>query len=897
MKRKRRLHVWILVFLVNALFALSVMAPREWRSVAVSPLSSPAHERQSSSAHETFAPRTLPRMSVSEQHAPLVVDAALSSMIQHYARVSGHAQPAETQVPFVDRRLLTPEHEREGVAEESNAQSDEAMASRLWPSSMPTHPMISGSVPSPIVEIRPRAVRPEHTDRLPTKIAPIPVDLRGKNAPLIARSSIRLVSSDFVPTADTNQADISRQLSESLPEVSKRWPYSEDLANRLEALVDRETCGNWCREVVDRLHSQSALESLDSDEVLASLTSLRELQHKGFLLVRKIPDPTLRSELARAVFALARRLEVWSQIHTIASVSGQPVSLSVSDAEYFRRVVGDLEAKLAKYDHGQRWHDYLLIDEAKRQYCSNTPTDTAECRRFAKRILLRLDYSLLRPEHSEFLAQREMVDYSDALRQMAAEPVDYFRLMDELERYEKKGIASHALHLAAAQQILRWSRDERVAELGRRLDSNYRNANIRIAIGTDLIRRLTPDQEPVTEVVDDFILGARTWGCSETQTQLGVVLLPSPINWKIGLRAEGQVVSETCSTKGPATFRSLGDAVFLAEKQIVIDAHGIYHKSADADAESSARLTGLATNLDPVPIVGDIVQAIAEQRYKSQAPAARWEMENIVATRARSRLDTEVTKQLKQARRQFVEHFYQPMEELALNPMALEMRTTEQHLVARYRLAGHHQLAAHTPRPIAPKDSELSVQIHESAINNVLEQFRWEGKEADLRDLYLEVGKLFDLPECEIPEEFPDGVTIRFAREQPVRFTFADSRVTLQLSFAELKQGRKRWRNFSIRVHYQPAPDQPEADLVRDQYVELIGQRLRFGDQIALRGIFSRVFAKNQPVDLISKRLADDPRMQGLVINQLDIGDGWLGLSVGPKPQERRAQRAPFTRR
>jgi hypothetical protein len=890
MKRKLRLHVWIFVLPVIALFVLSVMAPREWSSVAIAPIAHPSHLEQPTSIHRALERHALPMASDIEPLSPLAADPSPSFASLRYTRTPERVLPAAIDEPCLETRLRPMTDERRESAEENEPLSENDNPPIQLPARAASSPPADYSAPTCVVEIRARASKrhlPQHSS---VKIAPTPLDSGSADVTPVAGTSFRLASGRFLPTESLAELDMSRQLSESLPEVSKHWPYAADLVYRLESLADRDICEPWCREVVERLRILSTLELLDSDEVVTVLESLAQLQKQGSRTALTVSEPRHRSELARAAFALGRRLEVWGQIRVIASASDQPVSSSVTDAEYFRRVISDLEAKLAEYDHGERWHEYLLLDEAKRRYGDHTPSDTAECRRLAKRILLRLDYSILRPEHHKFLSEPEIAEYMDALRRLANEPVDYFRLMDELERYEKKGIASHALHLAAAQCILRWSRDERIAELGRRLDSNYRNANIRIAVDDEMIRRLTPDQDPVAERVDGVILGARTWGRSESQAQVAVKLLPSPNAWKIGLRAKGQVVTETCSTKGPATFRSLGDAVFLAEKQIVIHPHGFHHESADAAAETSSRLAGLETDLDPVPIVGDIAQAIAERRYQSQAPAVRWQMDNMVASQARKRLDAEVGKQLSRAREQFLGHFYKPMEELALNPMALEMRTTDRCLVARYRLAGHHQLAAHTPRPVPPADSALNIQVHESAMNNVVEQFRWEGREANLRELYVEIGDLFDLRELEIPEEFPDDVTIRFAEEQPVRFTFADSRVALQLSFAELKQGRRRWRNFAVRVYYQPAPDQPDADLVREQYVELIGRRIRFGDQIALRGIFSRVFAKNQPVNLVSQRLKDDPRLQGLAINQLTIGDGWLGMSVAPKRQERHAQ-------
>jgi hypothetical protein len=228
----------------------------------------------------------------------------------------------------------------------------------------------------------------------------------------------------------------------------------------------------------------------------------------------------------------------------------------------------------------------------------------------------------------------------------------------------------------------------------------------------------------------------------------------------------------------------------------------------------------------------------------------------------------------------FSDHFYCPLERLALNPVAREMRTTDECMIARYRLAAYHQLAAHTPRPLAPSNCSLSLQLHESALNNAIEQFGWEGKRVYPQDLRREVSELFKLGDVEMPDDMPDDVIIQFADQDPLRLSFQEGRVTLKLALAELRQGSKRWRDFTVRVHYRPAPEQPDADLVRDQYVELIG-RLGLRDQVALRGIFSRVFTRAKPFDLISRRLSEDPRLHGLALTQLAIGDGWMGIAIG----------------
>jgi hypothetical protein len=248
------------------------------------------------------------------------------------------------------------------------------------------------------------------------------------------------------------------------------------------------------------------------------------------------------------------------------------------------------------------------------------------------------------------------------------------------------------------------------------------------------------------------------------------------------------------------------------------------------------------------------------------------------------RIDGEVQQQLGKAKDEFGEKWLQPLKELQLDPRALDMQTTDRRLIARYRLAGEHQLAAYTPRPQAPGDSLLSVQVHESALNNTIEQLGLAEKRSELRALYRELADSFRQPDLEIPEEIPDDVIIQFAAQDPVRLRCDDGRVTITLRIRELKNGRRRrWHNFAVRAYYVPDATQMDANLVRDGYIELAGQRLNTFDQIALRGIFTSVLSRNRPFNLINERLSQDADLRDLQVTQFVINDGWVGVALGPR--------------
>lgn len=851
MKRKTTKSVWPILLLVVILFVLSVLAPGEWRSVAISPdggtnldRNANTHQQHPAAANPSIQDdRDDPIPSLLPEGIELLSPVEVRTLMAEQAEVSGPAAEPETASAALDRFAMP-----QRVVEIGPPVARQFVAETL-----------AGRTTPPVVEVEPEIER-----RLPANAA-------------------RLARRDLSPRSENSARKVVRRSSESTPGVVTHWAYASELASRVEALSARDDCAAWCKEVDGHLRHLASFESLESDEIAPLLGDLRDLAARGLERANGSDDVDLRSDLGRTAHAIKRRLVIWEQLCAIVSGQNPTVSTTVTDSDHYREVIESLESKLGQMQYGRKWREYLLLDEAKRQLCGIGARDTAECRELAKRVLLRMEYAVLTPAQHGFLEQPEICEYAAELRGLAVEPVDYLLLMDALERYEKEGNSEHAVHVAAAQQMLRWADSAAIAELGFLLNAHYRNANLRIAISEDLFNRFIPTTTSRKQEVNEVILGAPVSGQSETLMRLRLDMLPSTRSWRFALEALGEINSHTYSSRGPATFYAEAESEFRAEKRVVVHLHRIAEQPAYAVAENSPSLTSIDTRLDPLPIVGEATKAIARRRYYSKLPAARAEAESKIAWRAGTALDTEVAGQLAEARQRLANHFRHPMQTLALNPIAMEMRTTENEAIARVRLAAYDQLAAHSPRPTSPEGSWLSVQIHESALNNCIEQLGWQGQRVNLRDLYREVGDLFNLPDIEIPEDLPDNVTVRFARQDPLRMSFHDGRASLTLALAELSEGRKRWRNFIVRVHYRPATEQPDADLVRDKYLELIG-RLGLRDQIALRGIFSRVFSRTEPISFISTRLRDDPRLEGLALTQFAIGDGWIGIAVGPRP-------------
>jgi hypothetical protein len=192
----------------------------------------------------------------------------------------------------------------------------------------------------------------------------------------------------------------------------------------------------------------------------------------------------------------------------------------------------------------------------------------------------------------------------------------------------------------------------------------------------------------------------------------------------------------------------------------------------------------------------------------------------------------------------------------------------------------------------------LSVQVHESALNNFLDQLHLHGRRTELIELHKEMTSRFSQGrKAEVPDDLPENVFVTFADEDPLRVDCQDGRVRLTIRLKELAQQgtRNRWTNFTVRAYYAPSADQLDANLYRDGIIELIGDNrpLPIGQRTTLTAIFARVLSRNRQLHIINEQIAKAPQLQDQQVTQFVIHDGWMGVALGPKAPGRQAAMHP----
>lgn len=528
-----------------------------------------------------------------------------------------------------------------------------------------------------------------------------------------------------------------------------------------------------------------------------------------------------------------------------------------------------------------RLRDLTERDHPLLAAADNQP-EAAALRRVRYAILRRLEFWEMVPEMAtrRVTGQKTVSLRPDETSSRSSE--ELAQLLGRLERFERTGQSDDGRELAAATSRLATGDGPAAARLRHWLESNYRNSNLRIVVSADLLNRFVPKQPTVESPVRDRILGVPTRGWSSTTAQLGVRLLPDAHHVRLALEVRGLVLARTTSKSGPVTIYSHSDSTYLARKVFQLGSSGVETWPAEAAASHSPQLRGVETDYDDVPILGLVVEGIARVKHAEKEGEVRRVARRKVIIRVQEEIDAAVEPRLTEAKTTVRRRVLTPLDGLALEPTVIDLRTSENRATMRFRLAADGQLAACTPRPMALADSVASLQIHQSLLNNIGDRLGLDGQTFSLPELQQRLLEAFQLPPQAMTNEFPPDLRITFAKRDSLSVRFTDGRVELTLSVAELRKYPKSWRNFQVRVHYKPQARGLDARFVRDGTVRLWGQRFGNQPQIALRGIFSKVFSQDRDLRLIDDRTLADRRLHGLSVTQCVVTDGWLGLSLGP---------------
>ncbi len=673
----------------------------------------------------------------------------------------------------------------------------------------------------------------------------------------------------------------------SLPVIRHR---PMQLIQRLETLGTHPQSSSWVAATLTRVNQLTDKAGIAPESSSTLLAGLRKLAEEGRAQALEIAEPAVQQNWLQAAEGLQRRLGIWELLLIEHSGSVEPTPPSTAQLV---AVLGQVGSLLSDTANGQMWHDYLLLDQIAQSTSEGLGIDHAARHRLAQEVLSRTSDPRLTKQQQTFLATPPLADLQHELKAWAAGPVDLQILLALVERYEVEGQLRFATAISQLAQRLQWSQDAKLQALAADLQDRYRGANMRLAISEVLLNRMIPEQKNVSAPVRERIAGRQVQGRSRTTTEVKVQLLPSDTAWQFGLQASGRVYSQTRSDTWPVNVRNAARYEYEAQKKITIDPQGLKVAPAQADARGRHEFLGADSQFDRVPILGALFRDIAKRQNQKSRSKAMTQVKSKVAGQARHRMDQETNPKLSKLEQKFRTNVLIPFGQLALDAEPVSMVTTDDRAVMQLRLANLDQLAAHSPRPSAPSDSMVSMQVHQSALNNALEGLGLEGRRLTLLELHQLLAEKLRQTELAPPADLPTRAVIEFAPHDAIHIAFSQDRFELVLNIRELAHGRDKIRNFQVHTFYRPKIDGLAVQLIRDETLQFSGYNLRTGPRVVLHSVMGKLFAKGQAIEVFRKEIEADSRLSGLMVTQLVIDDGWIALAIGPAAANRTAWRTP----
>ncbi len=663
------------------------------------------------------------------------------------------------------------------------------------------------------------------------------------------------------------------------------------LVDRLEKLAHQPLATEWATAVLTRVRQLTENPATPPTIGLQILAELKQLAAAGEIRSLQISDPAVQQNWLQAAQGLQRRLAIWELL--IERGGAEPITPTTDKAGDLMGVLTDLIALLSGRANGEEWRDYLLLDQIAPAASEGVAFDQAMRMRLSQEVLSRLDDGRLTDEQRVFIATEPLASLARELRPWAAGPVDLQKLLALVERYEADGQMVYAAAISQISQRMLWSNDAALQTLAQDLQHQFRGGNMRIALSHEMFNRMIPEQSAVTSPVRENIAGTKVDGRSRTSTEVAIRLLPTDDAWRLQLRAEGQVVSKTRSDTWPVKVRNSARYRYEAEKVITIDDSGLEIAPTQAGARGRHQFLGADSQFDRVPFMGALFRELAKKENQKSRPQAMVQVRSKVVQKARTRMDSEADAKLHTLEQRFHDNVLMPFGQLALAAEPVDMFTTADRAVMQMRLANLDQLAAHTPRPSAPADSVVSLQLHETALNNAFAGLDLEGRRMMLPELHKFLAEKFGQEEAPLPADFPHRARIEFAKHDAIHVSFVEDRLELVLNIRELGRGRDKIQNFQVHAYYRPHLDGLSVMLVRDETLQFSGRHLKTGSRVVLHSVMGKVFSKGRELRVVRKTLESDPRFGGLMVTQLVIDDGWLALALGPITTDRTAWRMP----
>jgi hypothetical protein len=582
----------------------------------------------------------------------------------------------------------------------------------------------------------------------------------------------------------------------------------------------------------------------------------------------------------------ADRLVQLADDATKAAATFQPPSSTALDAAAgnLRQAVRPLDALLTRSKSGADWREYLDWPTLQAQAASGAAADPAALRKLVD-LLNAAETGLDMPD---FVRVRKAANrYAEAADAARGAGADRFAqrlqsLSTALRKAAETGSADDLASLAPTLERLTMA--EQAPGLVQAVRSSFGRPNMLFAVHENLFAEAV--NRPIDQVmpINENVLGTRVRGTGHTTGTVRLDFVPAHDRAVFDLVLAARAISHTRGSQGPVTVSTQGTTDLMARRRIFLTEHSVTSSAVEASADTHTAVTGIGVNKR---CGQNLIRRIATKKIAETKPKA----EAIAESRARDRLRQQFTEQTEPALAQFREQFQSrvrgPLEARGLYPEMLHLNTSDSELMVTARKSLPNQLAAASLPPTLGSGNLLTARVHESAVNNMLEQ-KFSGRilrQADVDAMAKEMKGRSPESLGSDPDQPPWEVT--FAKQRPISLSTADGRVKLMVRGDKFVSGDREFPGMDIWATYAIGRGPKGIMLVREGDVQIYppgfvpggGEKLSPAET-SLRRILQRRFDKllKSEIEIPDLPLEGELAAAGpLPLNELVARkDGWI---------------------
>jgi hypothetical protein len=690
----------------------------------------------------------------------------------------------------------------------------------------------------------------------------------------------------------------------------------------LEGWIGAGNNGQRWRKLLDSdaLRAQIALGAAADPAVVARVSQryqsgVRGLEKQRFVAVDQQLQVWLRALRAQYAGDLAR--QAWA---------ARGDHLPLSD-ERFAAVRGELREAASQLERrlggnsplAQGWKAYLKWPLLEPHF-SDEVKISGQSLRDAELVLRRLRANQPGLEHAEFVRTadaleryRELAFWHALARNRDTRPF-YDNYLLKLEKQITRNLEKPTVEAARQIGKVLGLIDQlgHAAQLVQSVRQAFGQPNLRATLSSTALDRLAQRKVSESEPVRDFILGATVRGTAHSTGMLRLETRTAADHVAVELQLEGNIQTVTSSFKKPVRVGSYGSTDFVATKQVQLSDEQFRALPTAVSARTQTRTRSIQKTGGKFG--KRLIEKIARKKVAESKSQAEWISARHAERKVAKKFDRQVLAALDKARKNYDAKLHHPLERLGMFPEHLLMTSSSTGMQVEATLASSQQISTQQLPPAVRDDNDVSVRVHETAINNFLPHLLGGAKLSQAKqsepprvegEVPAWLKKAAQDPKvkenfAEQATESPDFKPWSFLlnREHPASVTLDDEKLTVRIRLAELtttEEGEDSvLKNWDFLVTYQVAQQGNQVVLRRVGEIEVFPtdfdpawDKQLTGKQVGVRKNLHENINKRAaegggfPAEILLPEI-ELPEINGqqytLELQQLVCDQGWLAL-------------------